>query len=58
MTADSPTVDSTGGGLASDLVAGAVCVKRGRDLALSEIRVSDAEGRGIATATLVYRIVP
>ena len=52
------TVNYTGAGRGTDLVADAVCVKRGRDLAFSEIRVSDPEGRGIATATLVYRIVP
>jgi uncharacterized protein (TIGR00369 family) len=52
------TVNYTGAGRATDLVADAVCVKRGRDLAFSEIRVSDPEGRGVATATLVYRIVP
>ena len=52
------TVNYTGSGRDSDLVADAVCVKRGKDLAFSEIRVSDTDGRGIATATLVYRIVP
>ena len=52
------TVNYTGAGRGTDLVAEAVCVKRGRDLSFSEIRVSDPEGRGIATATLVYRIVP
>ena len=52
------TVNYTGAGRGTDLVADAVCVKRGRDLSFSEIRVSDPDGRGIATATLVYRIVP
>jgi uncharacterized protein (TIGR00369 family) len=52
------TVNYTGAGRGTDLVADAVCVKRGKDLAFSEIRVSDPDGRGIATATLVYRIVP
>jgi uncharacterized protein (TIGR00369 family) len=52
------TVNYTGAGRGTDLVADAVCVKRGKDLAFSEIRVADAEGRGVATATLVYRIVP
>jgi len=52
------TVNYTGAGRGTDLVADAVCVKRGKDLAFSEIRVTDADGRGIATATLVYRIVP
>ena len=52
------TVNYTGAARRSDLVADAVCVKRGKDLSFSEIRVSDAEGRGIASASLVYRIVP
>jgi len=52
------TVNYTGAARDTDLVADAVCVKRGKDLAFSEIRVTDAEDRGIATATLVYRIVP
>jgi len=52
------TVNYTGAGRGTDLVADAVCVKRGKDLAFSEIRVSDPDARGIATATLVYRIVP
>jgi uncharacterized protein (TIGR00369 family) len=52
------TVNYTGAGRGTDLVADAVCVKRGKDLAFSEIRVADTDGRGIATATLVYRIVP
>ena len=52
------TVNYIGAGRGTDLVADAVCVKRGRDLNFSEIRVTDTEGRGVATATLVYRIVP
>jgi uncharacterized protein (TIGR00369 family) len=52
------TVNYTGAGRGTDLVADAVCVKRGKDLAFSEIRVTDPDGRGVATATLVYRIVP
>jgi uncharacterized protein (TIGR00369 family) len=52
------TVNYTGAGRGGDLLADAVCVKRGKDLAFSEIRVSDADGRGVATGTLVYRIVP
>lgn len=54
----SMTVNYTGAGRDSDLLADAVCVKRGKDLAFSEIRVHDPDGRGVATATLVYRIVP
>jgi uncharacterized protein (TIGR00369 family) len=41
-----------------DLVATAHCVKRGRDLHFSEIRVDDTNGTLVATGTLVYRIVP
>jgi uncharacterized protein (TIGR00369 family) len=53
----SMTVNYTGraGG---DLLARARCVKRGRDLAFSEIRVEDVRGTLVATGTLVYRIVP
>ncbi len=52
------TVNYTGSVRQSDLVADAVCVKRGRDLAFSEIHVHDGAGGGVATGTLVYRIVP
>jgi uncharacterized protein (TIGR00369 family) len=41
-----------------DLLATAHCVKRGRDLNFSEIRVDDTNGTMVATGTLVYRIVP
>jgi len=41
-----------------DLLATARCVKRGRDLNFSEIRVADTNGTLVATGTLVYRIVP
>jgi uncharacterized protein (TIGR00369 family) len=41
-----------------DLLASARCVKRGRDLNFSEIRVDDTKGTLVATGTLVYRIVP
>jgi uncharacterized protein (TIGR00369 family) len=41
-----------------DLLATARCVKRGRDLNFSEIRVDDTNGTLVATGTLVYRIVP
>jgi uncharacterized protein (TIGR00369 family) len=52
------TVNYTGAARTSDLVAEARCVKRGRDLAFSEIHVTDAEGSPVATGSLVYRIVP
>ena len=54
----SMTVNYTGAARQADLLAHAVCVKRGKDLAFSEIRVTDADDRRIATGTLVYRIVP
>ena len=52
------TINYTGGARSTDLVADAVCVKRGRELSFSEIRISDAGGNPVATGTLVYRIVP
>ena len=54
----SMTINYTGAASRADLVADAVCVKRGRELAFSEIRVSDADGKPVATGTLVYRIAP
>jgi len=42
----------------ADLLADAVCVKRGRELAFSEIRVHDPDDKPVATGTLVYRIAP
>jgi uncharacterized protein (TIGR00369 family) len=53
----SMTVNYTGRAQ-GDLVGTAACVKRGRDLAFSEIRVADEHGTLVATGTLVYRIVP
>jgi uncharacterized protein (TIGR00369 family) len=52
----SMTVNYVGRGQ-GDLVAHARCVKRGRDLAFSDIRVEDEHGAPVATGTLVYRIV-
>jgi uncharacterized protein (TIGR00369 family) len=52
------TVNYTGAASEADLFADAVCVKRGRDLSFSEIRVTDPGGKLVATGTLVYRIVP
>jgi len=54
----SMTVNYLGSARQSDLVADARCVKRGKELAFSEIHVTDADGRPVATGTLVYRIVP
>jgi uncharacterized protein (TIGR00369 family) len=53
----SMTVNYTGAGRSADLIAEATCVKRGRDLSFSEIHVRDADGRLVATGSLVYRIV-
>ena len=53
----SMTVNYTGRAQ-GDLLAIARCVKRGRDLSFSEIRVEDPNGTLVATGTLVYRIVP
>ncbi len=53
----SMTVNYTGAARSSDLVADATCVRRGRDLSFAEIRVSDGDGRLVATGSLVYRIV-
>jgi uncharacterized protein (TIGR00369 family) len=53
----SMTVNYTGRA-SGDLLATARCVKRGRDLAFSEIRVEDPQGTLVATGTLAYRIVP
>lgn len=52
------SISYLGAAYENDLVAEARCVKRGKELAFSEIRVTDAEGKPVATGTLVYRIVP
>lgn len=54
----SMTINYLGAAYAADIVAEARCVKRGKELSYSEIRVADAEGKPVATGTLVYRIVP
>ena len=54
----SMTINYTGAAVQADLLADAVCVKRGRELAFSEIRVHDPDGKPVATGTLVYRIAP
>lgn len=50
-------INYLGAAYESDLVADAVCVKRGKELAFSEIRITDGGGKPVATGTLVYRIV-
>jgi len=52
----SMTINYTGAAVQADLLADAVCVKRGRELAFSEIRVHDPDDKPVATGTLVYRI--
>ncbi|HVM39949.1 MAG TPA: PaaI family thioesterase [Acidimicrobiia bacterium] len=42
----------------SDLLAEARCVKRGKELAFSEISITDAAGKAVASGVLTYRIVP
>jgi uncharacterized protein (TIGR00369 family) len=54
----SMTINYLGAAAHADLLADAVCVKRGRELSFSEIRVHDPDDRSVATGTLVYRIVP
>jgi acyl-coenzyme A thioesterase PaaI-like protein len=54
----SMTVNYLGAARQADLVASARCLKRGRDLSFVEITVRDADGRDVADASLVYRIVP
>jgi len=54
----SMTINYLGAAVQADLLADAVCVKRGRELAFSEIRVHDPDDKPVATGTLVYRIVP
>lgn len=54
----SMTINYLGATARADLVADAVCVRRGRDLHFSEIHVHDDTGKPIATGSLVYRIVP
>lgn len=51
-------INYLGAAYESDLIADAVCVKRGKELAFSEIRITDPEGKPVASGTLVYRIVP
>ena len=46
-----------GAAYGSDLVAEARCVKRGKELAFSEITVTDPEGKLVANGILTYRIV-
>lgn len=52
------TVNYVGAAIGTDLIGLGTCVKRGKDLAFAEIHVTDPAEKVIATASLVYRIVP
>jgi uncharacterized protein (TIGR00369 family) len=54
----SMTVNYTGAARGVDLIGEAQCVRRGRELSFSEIRITDPDGKLVATGSLVYRIVP
>ena len=54
----SMTINYLGAAIHADLLADATCIKRGRELSFSEIRVHDPDDKPVATGTLVYRIVP
>lgn len=51
------SINYLGAAYSSDLIATARCVKRGKELAFSEIAVTDSEGKPIASGILTYRIV-
>lgn len=51
-------INYLGAAYGSDLVAEARCVKRGKELAFSEISITDTEGKPVASGVLTYRIVP
>lgn len=50
-------INYLGAAYEQDLVAEARCVKRGKELAFSEIHIADGDGKAVATGTLVYRIM-
>lgn len=52
------SINYLGAAYEADLVAEAVCVRRGKDLSFSEIRIADANGKPVATGILTYRIIP
>jgi uncharacterized protein (TIGR00369 family) len=51
-------INYLGAAYESDLVAEARCVKRGKELAFSEISITDPDGKPVASGVLTYRIVP
>lgn len=51
-------INYLGAAYETDLVAEATCVKRGKELAFSEISITDADGKAVASGVLTYRIVP
>ncbi len=54
----SMSVNYLGAAYQTDLVAEARCVRRGKELAFSEVWVRDPEGKPVASAIHTYRIVP
>lgn len=52
------SINYLGAAYENDLVARARCVKRGKELAFSEIEIADADGKPVASGILTYRIVP
>lgn len=54
----SMSINYLGAAYRNDLVAEARCVKRGKELAFSEISIRDADGKPVASGILTYRIVP
>lgn len=54
----SMSLNYLGAAYQTDLIAEARCVRRGKELAFSEIAVRDPEGKPVASAIHTYRIVP
>ncbi|MGH9196302.1 MAG: PaaI family thioesterase [Acidimicrobiia bacterium] len=54
----SMSINYLGAAAKTDLIAEARCVKRGREIHFSEIKISDANGKPVASGVLAYRIVP
>ena len=53
----SMAINYLGAAYQNDLVAEARCVKRGKELAFSEIHIADADGKAVASGVLTYRII-
>jgi uncharacterized protein (TIGR00369 family) len=52
----SMTINYTGAGKDSDLLARARCVRRAKELNFTEIEIETEDGRSVASGVLVYRI--